>query len=277
MRLCDINPFLRYAELQPSVLSGAPFSYSYDYRLFYILEGTADLVLSDKTVPLSAGMLIYFRPGLPYYFEGNVKVIVLNFDMTRAHAAQVLPRTPAKSAARFYSELIFENDPPQELADLLVIENAFSVESKMQECLLHYEYPSPISGALTSALIKEILCFLAQRSAAEQSRTHGIVQKIMLYIRQNYDKEITNSHISAEFGYHSFYLNRIFKKDMGFTIHRAVIAERIRIAKDMLLETDMPIHAVAAAVGCADHARFCTAFKAHVGQTPLQYRKNKKG
>ena len=41
MKLCDINPFLRYAELQPSVMSSAPLSCSYDYRIFYILEGNA--------------------------------------------------------------------------------------------------------------------------------------------------------------------------------------------------------------------------------------------
>ena len=72
MELCDINPFLRYAELQPSVMSSAPLSCSYDYRIFYILEGEADLVFTDKTLPLSAGMLIYFRPETPYYFNGNV-------------------------------------------------------------------------------------------------------------------------------------------------------------------------------------------------------------
>ena len=95
MELCEINPFLRYAELQPSVLSSAPLSCSYDYRIFYIVEGTARLVLSNRSLPLSAGMLLYFRPGTPYYFDGKIKVIVLNFDLTRRHTnIKTLPPPP---------------------------------------------------------------------------------------------------------------------------------------------------------------------------------------
>ena len=57
------------------------------------------------------------------------------------------------------------------------------------------------------------------------------------------------------------------------TIHQAVIGERMRIAKSLLLGTDLSVKAIAAEVGYADHTRFCTAFKAAVGVTPLQYRK----
>ena len=114
MRLSDINPFLRYAELQPSVLSAAPLSCSYDYRIFYILEGTAKFVLFDRVLPIRAGMLLYLRPGTPYFFDGKVKVIVLNFDMTRAGADQRTPRSPSRTLEDFDESLIFENQPPED-------------------------------------------------------------------------------------------------------------------------------------------------------------------
>ena len=95
MKLCDINPFMRYAELQPSVMSSAPLSCSYDYRIFYIIEGNATFVLSDRTIPLSPGMLLYFRPETPYYFDGDVKIIVLNFDMTRNQSDKKTPMPPS--------------------------------------------------------------------------------------------------------------------------------------------------------------------------------------
>ena len=80
--------------------------------------------------------------------------------------------------------------------------------------------------------------------------------------------------ISAKFGYHSFYLNRLFKKETGITIHQAVIGERMKIAKNLLIETELSVKDIASEVGYADLARFCTAFKAAVGATPLQYRKS---
>lgn len=274
MRLSDINPFLRFAELQPSVLSSAPLSCSYDYRIFYILEGTANFVLSDRTVPISADMLIYFRPGTPYYFDGKVKIIVLNFDMTREQSNQKTPRPPSKSVDTFDEKAVFENAPPRELANTVIIEKVAEIGSKMEDCLLHYTYPTAFSDACTSAILKEILCYVAQRSTFKGNELPEIVQKITLYIQQNYDKDISNSQISEEFSYHSFYLNRIFKKSMGVTIHQAVINERMRIAKKLLRETKLTVNDIANEVGYSEHSRFCTAFKKHVGNTPLEYRKN---
>ena len=274
MKLCDINPFMRYAELQPSVLSSAPLSCSYDYRIFYILDGSATLVLADRTHKLETGMLLYFRPGTPYYFDGQVKVIVLNFDMTRNQADQTKPRTPSKDVTSFDSELVFENDPPEELAELTLISRAFAIESKLQECLLHYSYPTPFSDAVTSAAIKEILCYVAQNSA-KQVELPELVQKISIYIRQNYDQELSNSQISSKFGYHSFYLNRIFKKSTGITLHQAVIREKMQIAKHLLKDTNLSIASVASEVGFSDRSQFCTAFRKYSGCTPMEYRKKK--
>ena len=272
MELCDINPFLRYAELQPSVMSSAPLSCSYDYRIFYILEGDADLVFTDKTLPLSAGMLIYFRPETPYYFNGNVKVIVLNFDMTRLQSGKKTPIAPANED-EFDRSWVFENDPPEELADVIIVEKAFEIEEKLKDCLLHYNYPSAFSDAFTSAILKDILCFIAQKHHIFHHELPSAVQKIMLYIHQNYDKTIDNSLISGELGYHSYYLNRLFKKHTGITIHQAIIKERMRVATQLLEATDLSVNAVAAAVGYTDHTHFCTAFKSYTGTTPLKYRK----
>jgi len=274
MKLCDVNPFLRYAELQPSVVSSAPLSCSYDYRIFYIVEGNATFMLSDRSIPLSAGMLIYFRPETPYYFEGDVKIIVLNFDMTRRQAHKREPLSPPKSLTQFHRELVFENDPPSELESLVVIQKAFEIEGKMQECLRHYCYPTPFSDAATSAIVKDILCYVAQNALPDEGELPELVQKILLYIQQNYDKEISNAHISNEFGYHSYYLNRIFKRSTGITIHQAVIREQLRVAKRLLRETELSVGAVAGEVGFSDRAQFCTVFRRHTGQTPTEYKKS---
>ena len=275
MKLGDINPFMRYAELQSSVISSAPLSCSYDYRIFYIIEGNATLVLSDKTIPLFPGMLLYFRPETPYYFDGAVKVIVLNFDMTRNQSDKKTPMPPSKSIDTFEKDLVFENDPPSELEGLVIVENAFEIERKMQECLIQYCYPTPFSDAITSAVVKDILCYIAQNATLHKFELPEIVQKIMLYIQQNYDKEISNSQISNEFGYHSYYLNRIFKKSMGTTIHKAVISEKMQVAKRLLAETDLSVASVANEVGFPDRAQFCSVFKKHTGYTPMRYKKSK--
>lgn len=142
----------------------------------------------------------------------------------------------------------------------------------MQECLLQYCYPTPFSDAITSAIVKDILCYIAQNTVANKSELSETVQKIMLYIQQNYNKEISNSQIANEFGYHSYYLNRIFKGSTGTTIHQAVILEKMRVAKRLLKETDLSIGGVAIEVGFPDRAQFCTIFRKHTGRTPREYK-----
>ena len=274
MQLSDINPFLRFAELQPSVMSSAPFHCAFDYRIFYILDGTATFVLPDRTIDLSSGMLLYIRPGTPYYFEGKVKVIVLNFDMTREKSDEKTPKRPAKED-RFDHELIFENDPPTELDRFIVIKDTFELENKLQECITYYRFPTPYSDATTSGIIKEILCYIAQHSLSPKNKSPEIVQKIMLYIQQHYDdRQLSNSEISRIFNYHSFYLNRLFKEHTGTTLHQAVILERIRIAKRLLRRTTLSIDDIADECGFADRAQFCTTFRKTEGITPTEYRKD---
>ena len=272
MKLCEINPFMRYAELQPTVISSASLRCSYDYRLFYIIEGNATFILSDRTIPLSPGVLLYFRPGLPYCFDGDVKIIVLNFDMTRNQSDKKTPMPPSKSIETFKKELVFENDPPSELEDYVVVEKAFDTERKIQECLLQYCYPTPFSDAVTSAIIKDILCFVAQSKLSDESELPETVRKIMLYIQQNYDKKISNSQIANEMGYHSYYLNRIFKDYMGMTIHQAVIREKMQVAMRLLRETDLDVGSIAMEVGFRDRAQFCTIFKKYTSHTPKEYK-----
>lgn len=273
MQLSDLNPFLRYAGLQPRVLANVPPRRAYDYRIFYILEGRATFTLEDQTIALSPGSVIYFRPGIPYSFDGDIKAIVLNFDMTRKQAERTEPRSPVESLTYFDRDLIFENDPPKALADYIFLEKAMDVEEKIRECLVLYCYPSPCSDAISSALLKQILCLLVQERSNQQPELPEIVRKVLSYLQQNYDRDVNNDQISAEFGYHSFYLNRMFKKCTGMTLHQALIGERIRVAKRMLLHSGVSVQAVALECGFSDRSQFCTTFRKHTGFTPAAYRK----
>ncbi len=274
MKLSEINPFLRFAELQPSVMSSAPFKCSYDYRLFYILDGNAELVLADRTVDLTGGTLLYFRPGTPYYFNGKVKVIVLNFDLTRDHAHVTEPARP-RGLSEFSHGDIIENEPPAELSALIAVQNAFEIEEKLQQCITHFRFPTAVSDAITSALIKEILCHAVQNSAKAPNELPEAVRKIIEYIRNNYDKELGNETISAVFGYHSFYLNRMFKKHTGLTLHQAVLKERVRIAKRLLGNTALSVEEIVKEAGFSDRVQLCGTFKKETGMTPTEYRKSK--
>jgi AraC-like DNA-binding protein len=275
MKLSTINPFMRYIALQPSVISSAPLSCSYDHRLFYVEEGFATLVFADKEIKLAPETLIFLPSGTPYYFNGNIRVIVVNFDFWREHCDKKETFTKSKDVLSFDKSLLLETVLPIEFCSPIVLNNAFEVDDKFKKCLVCNAYPTDLADAQSSALIKDILCYVVKRQQSNQNKLPEIVQNITLYIKHNYNKEINNDEIGKVFGYHSFYLNRVFKTCTGITIHQAIIKERIQIAKRLLVETDLPVIRVAIESGFCDQAQFSSTFRKHTNFTPLEYRKNR--
>ncbi len=274
MTLSEINPYLRYAELQPSVMSQPPHALSYDYRLFYVLSGPVNLVLADRAILLDRGSLVYLRPATPYYFDQKIKIMVLNFDMTRDNADKRKALRPSV-ADGFDSTKIFENNPPPELADTVVLHNAFSLESLFEECIAGYSLRTPISDAATSATVKRILCYMLEDVAGGGTGGTELAARVMMYIKKNCDKRLSNDEIGAALGYHPYYLNSVFKRNMKVTVHQALILERISIAKKLLRNTVLSVEEISQEAGFTDRAQLCTVFKRHTGKTPGEYRRRK--
>ena len=272
MQFCELNPFVRCAMLQPSILSSAPLGCARDHRIFYVLQGSAELVLKNSKIAVTPGMLLYLCPATPYYFNGSIKAIVLNFDLTRryAHLKKALPIS--KSIESFGVDNILEQDAPDELKRLIVVNNAKEREQELKECLQHFSYPTAYSEALCSANIKRLLCYLLQKENEPSQNMPRLVREVLLYIQQHYNTEISNDQIAEEFGYHSFYLNRVFKKATGSTIHQALITQKMDVAKQLLENTELLVKSIAYEVGFSNSALFCNTFKKHTGVTPSEYR-----
>ena len=48
MQINEINPFLRDAKMQLSILEGGTFRAAYDYRIFYIICGKAQILFEHE-------------------------------------------------------------------------------------------------------------------------------------------------------------------------------------------------------------------------------------
>ena len=271
MKISSINPYMRYAMLQPSVLSKAPLKYALDFRMFYVLEGNANIVLKDGEIAVSAGSLVIIEPHTPYYFDGHVKVIVLNFDVTREN----------DDHATTYKTVIYDEKEDitykkeRLFGGYIHRSKAFFAEKILQECIHHHEFPSAYSDAYTSSLVKGLIALISEGDDDEKLLPKPLI-KALGFIRKNYDRDISNDDIAESVGYHSFYLNRLFKKHTGSTVHKALTDERIKIAKYLLAETDYTVEKISTECGLGDRTKFSTVFKKHVGITPKEYRDKSK-
>ena len=99
-----------------------------------------------------------------------------------------------------------------------------------------------------------------------------IVKKVIDYIEENLDKEINLDKISKKIGYSKFYLNRIFTKYTGVTMHKYLQNRRLTVAAQKLVKTDKPIVQIAYEAGYDTQQSFSFAFKQIYLYPPKLYR-----
>jgi LacI family transcriptional regulator len=68
-------------------------------------------------------------------------------------------------------------------------------------------------------------------------------------------------------------LQRRFRSVLGRSIHDIIVDTRLKRAKELLAETDLPLSTVAERSGITPQPYLNVVFKSHVGETPLSYRK----
>ena len=100
-----------------------------------------------------------------------------------------------------------------------------------------------------------------------------IVKAVMQYIKNNLSENSNVKEIANKFGYERSHLYRLFLEENGFSIQRYIIACRMNRARNLLVETDMPIYQIAHEVGYESYAAFSKIFIRETGCSPSTHRK----
>ncbi len=104
--------------------------------------------------------------------------------------------------------------------------------------------------------------------------TQTVVDRVIAYIKQNQNKEITREELANLVFLNPDYLTRIFKKQTGLSISDYLLQERLQVAKGLLIQTDMSVSAIALHVGYANFSHFSRMFKKYAGVNPLEFRQS---
>jgi YesN/AraC family two-component response regulator len=100
------------------------------------------------------------------------------------------------------------------------------------------------------------------------------IQKAVSYIKENYRTDINMAVISNQVSMNYSLFSTAFKNYTGTNFVSYVRSLRIDEAKRLLLETDLRVNEIGAKVGYDNDKQFMKNFKAVVGVSPSEYRKN---
>ena len=131
----------------------------------------------------------------------------------------------------------------------------------------------PFYREKTSLLFKNLIIDVVRTATlSEQSNLENKLSAVLSYIQENYAENITNEQLAKLVNYHPYYLNRIFKKYIGVTLHKYLLDYRISMAENLLFSTKTPIEKIAEQVGFNSTNCFISYFKKSKQLTPSQYR-----
>lgn len=282
MLFSDAKPFIRCAvHRKLSRYNNLKLTVK-DSRLFYIISGSGKIIINDVPYDLSADTIILFREATQYKWEAanNTEYLSLNFDYENnySHITQKFQPLLYTSSEE---KMFFKCDRIEDFSLLnepIVIYNAMSLKSSVENIITEYEITDNYSCQLLPLLIKElifnILRFEENNFSQNLNNRNSIivVKKVIKYIYINFSQKLTNQEIAHTFNFSPSHLGRIFKKHTGYSIHDFILQHRIQTAKEFLSDTDLNLGEICEKIGYNDIYHFSKIFKQKTGLTPSKYR-----
>ena len=99
------------------------------------------------------------------------------------------------------------------------------------------------------------------------------MRRLVDFIEENLDRDLSLEVIAAEAEISPLYLPRAFKTAVGQSPHQYVLRRRIQKARNLLTNTDAPIADIALAVGFSSQSHLSNWFLRLVGVSPASYRR----
>ncbi len=229
-----------------------------DYHLLYLYSGELNIKYGKKHGILKCGQLIIFPPDTPFFYANSknarTEYMWINFTGSKAenliHSVGVPMNIPYTVTVPQY---IFEG--------FETFFTEFRFRPELHEVAIPYK------------LVHLMVLFGRSKKGQIRSKKSGPLTDTLIYIGENYTKDIATEDLAAMEHLSCAHFRRLFKEKTGMTPTQYITAMRLKYAEQMLLETELSIKEIAKSVGFSDQLYFSKVFSNHFGSSPTEFRK----
>lgn len=131
------------------------------------------------------------------------------------------------------------------------------------------------SDLAIAALLAQLLVLIARAARMGGSDSSYIINRAMKFIENEYSNGISSRDVAENLKLHPVYLERQFKKHTGVNMLAHINALRVERAKQLILNTKLPLIDVSAECGFNTRQNFYETFKKYAGCSPSEFRRQK--
>ncbi len=262
----SFSPYGLTCELWTPSLMAKPDRHN-EIELNYFPEGNITYLFHDRKIIIPSKRLVLFWGLIPHQiinYEGNEPYYVCTIPLTH-FLSWKLPSSFIDEILR--GKVITETKGYFSIHDEFMMKNWLSDinDNNSAELVLLEMRARMLRMSANTRLEKEKL--------STPINDLSLVEKIAIYIAQNYFHPLTVLDIGRAVGLNPDYANSIFKKTFGCTLHEYAIQERIAHAQRKLVLSDLSITEIAFDCGFNSISRFNAAFLKLNECKPSEYRK----
>lgn len=132
-----------------------------------------------------------------------------------------------------------------------------------------------VSDEKLNQLLEKLVAHFCRVIREERKNNYSIyVKKAIDYMSLNMSRQITIDELAEAAGLTRSYFVKMFGEETGMTVKQYLARKRCETAAGLLADSGLSIQQIAAYVGYTDNNYFSKVFKANMGISPQDYRKN---
>lgn len=241
------------------------------YELEIILYGEVNEIVNEKTYRAKPGDFVFLSPSDLHKIDYiDDEVIILCFKMKN----EILS-TKVQKILKSITFPIIEHMTEDEYRFVgECVENIEKIRDKIREQDLWRD----IAMKMLEALVIYIICRndkTEDYSKWADGKNDQMINAI-IYIRENYDKDINMKSVSQKIGYSYNYFGNRFKEITGQTFINYLNDIRLNQAYSKLVLSDESVESICESVGFGNISYFYRKFNEKYKRTPGEVRKEKK-
>ncbi|MFD0960162.1 AraC family transcriptional regulator [Paenibacillus chungangensis] len=252
-----------------------------DSQLLYVVSGSAVLTLGNQQIHLAAGDCVFYGSNSPHKIISSVAdpstLASIHFSWDQESPKPISPIGNILACSD--NELTLPTQTYTIDVDgygNFVLPNHFVIsdlESYFNQVIREYRFEEKGYATTLRGLMMQLLVVIIrhQINGYFSSTDWRKIAPALEAIRKQPQLDWTIAELANLCGYHPVYFTEIFKETIGYSPKRYLILERIRKAKQYLLEAES-IEKVADLLGYSSIHYFSRSFKEITGYTPTEFK-----